>query len=78
MEYNNLSLTAVFVEEPEGGYSAYIEEIKGVNTQGETIEEARENLKEALSMVLKANKELAEKNLRSNKKSIKEKMNLTA
>jgi hypothetical protein len=29
-------------------------------------------------MVLKANKELAEKNLHSNKKSIKEKMNLTA
>lgn len=28
MEYNDLSLTAVFVEEPKGGYSAYIEEIK--------------------------------------------------
>jgi len=78
MEYKNLSLTAVFVEEPEGGYSAFIEEIPGVNTQGETIDEARENLKDALAMILEANKALAEKNLLPGKKSVKEKMNLTA
>jgi predicted RNase H-like HicB family nuclease len=78
MEYKNLSLTAVFVEEPEGGYSAFIEEIPGVNTQGETIDEARENLKDALAMILEANKTLAEKNLLLGRKSIKEKMNLTA
>lgn len=62
MEYKNLSLTAVFLEDPDGGYSACIEEIPGVNTQGETLEEARENLKDALSMILEANKELAERN----------------
>ena len=33
----------------------------GVNTQGETLDEARENLKDALQMVLQANRELAEK-----------------
>jgi predicted RNase H-like HicB family nuclease len=33
----------------------------GVNTQGKTLEEARENLKDALRMVLEANRELAEK-----------------
>ncbi len=48
----NLSLTAVYVNIPEGGYAAYVEEIPGVNTQGETLEEAKKNLKEALSLVL--------------------------
>jgi predicted RNase H-like HicB family nuclease len=52
---DNLSFTAVFVEVPEGGFAAYIEEIPGANTQGETLEEARENLKEALQMVLETN-----------------------
>ena len=33
----------------------------GVNTQGKTLDEARENLKDALQMVLEANRELAEK-----------------
>ena len=36
-----------------------MEEIPGVNTQGATMEEARENLKEALRMVLEANREIA-------------------
>jgi hypothetical protein len=39
-----LNLTAVFEEAEEGGYIAYIVEIQGVNTQGETLEEAKENL----------------------------------
>jgi predicted RNase H-like HicB family nuclease len=56
MYLNNLSFTAVFVEDPQGGYSAYVEEIPGANSQGETLEEAKENLKEALQMVLETNK----------------------
>lgn len=40
-------------------YVAYIEEIPGVNTQGKTLAEARRNLKEALTLVLEANRELA-------------------
>ena len=55
-----LKFTAVFEPAPEGGFAAYIEEIPGVNTQGETLEEARENLREALEMVLEARRELAE------------------
>jgi predicted RNase H-like HicB family nuclease len=55
MVVDNLSFTAVFVEVPEGGYSAFVEEIPGANTQGETLEEARENLKEALQLVLESN-----------------------
>jgi predicted RNase H-like HicB family nuclease len=40
-------------------YVAYVEEIPGVNTQGRTLAEARRNLKEALAMVIEANRELA-------------------
>jgi predicted RNase H-like HicB family nuclease len=40
-------------------YVAYVEEIPGVNTQGRTLAEARLNLKEALAMVIEANRELA-------------------
>jgi predicted RNase H-like HicB family nuclease len=42
-------------------YVAYVEEISGVNTQGRTLAEARRNLKEALTMVIEANRELAAK-----------------
>jgi predicted RNase H-like HicB family nuclease len=41
-------------------WAARVEEIPRVNTQGKTLEEARENLKDALQMVLEANRELAE------------------
>ena len=53
-----LSFTTVFVEDPQGGYSAYVEEIPGANSQGETLEEAKENLKEALQMVLVSDQSL--------------------
>ena len=61
MELKQMNFTAVFVEEPEGGYSAYVEEIPGANSQGETIEEAKANLSEALRMVLETNKILSQK-----------------
>jgi predicted RNase H-like HicB family nuclease len=72
MYLNNLSFTAVFVEDPKGGYSAYIEEIPGANSQGETLEEAKENLKEALQMVLETNKILSQKNILKGTKSHRE------
>ncbi|MCA1758329.1 MAG: type II toxin-antitoxin system HicB family antitoxin [Bacteroidales bacterium] len=72
MKLNNLSFTAVFVEEPKGGYSAYIEEIPGANSQGETLDEAKENLKDALQMVLETNRILSQKNILKGTKSLKE------
>jgi len=42
-------------------YIGYIEEISGVNTQGETLEEVNENLKEALTLIIEANRELTRK-----------------
>lgn len=57
-----MELTAVYIEVPEG-YVAYVEELPGANTQGATLDEARENLHEAVAMVLEANRELAERSL---------------
>ena len=72
MVVDNLSFTAVFVEVPEGGYAAYVEEIPGANTQGETLNEARKNLKEALQLVLETNKMLSQKNILEGTKSHRE------
>ena len=58
----NLTLTAVFQKVAEG-YIAFVEELPGANTQGSTLDEARENLQEAVALVLEANRELAEKSL---------------
>jgi predicted RNase H-like HicB family nuclease len=58
-----LTLTAVFRRFPEG-YAAFVEELPGANTQGATLDEARANLAEAVAMVLQANRELAEEDLR--------------
>ena len=54
--------TAVFMEVPEG-YIGFVEELPGANTQGATLVEARENLKEAITLVLEANRELAERSI---------------
>ena len=56
-------LTAVYRKVPEG-YIGFVEELPGANTQGATIEETRENLKEALELVLEANRALAEESVK--------------
>jgi predicted RNase H-like HicB family nuclease len=53
-----LELTAVFRRVAEG-YIAFVEELPGANTQGATLKEARANLKEAVALVLEANRALA-------------------
>ncbi len=52
-----MKLTAVFRKVPEG-YVGFVEELPGANTQGETLEETRGNLLEAISMVMEANRSL--------------------
>jgi predicted RNase H-like HicB family nuclease len=54
--------TAIYERDREWWLS-YVEELPGANTQGATLDEARENLKEAVSLILEANRELAEKEL---------------
>ncbi len=53
-----LHLTAVFRKVPEG-YIGFVEELPGANTQGATLQEARDNLQEAIAMVLEVNRELS-------------------
>ena len=39
-------------------YLGWVEELSGVNTQGRTLAEARENLKDALMLVLETNRSI--------------------
>lgn len=57
-----MQLTAVYIKAPEG-YIGSVKELPGANTQGETLEEARFNLQEAVQLVLEANRSLAEESL---------------
>jgi len=57
-------LTAVYQKVPEG-YIGFVDELPGANTQGESLEEARANLQEAIALVLEANRLLAEESLRA-------------
>lgn len=54
-----MKFTAVF-EQVSEGYIGFVEELPGANTQGATLDEARENLAEAVELVLDANRVLAE------------------
>ena len=50
--------TAVY-EKVDGGWIGYVEELPGANTQGKTREETRENLKEAVQLIVEANREIS-------------------
>jgi predicted RNase H-like HicB family nuclease len=56
-----LKLNAIIEPVEEGGYFAFIEELPNVCTQGETLEEVKENLKDALEMTLEAQRDLSRK-----------------
>ncbi len=58
----NLDLTLVFRKVPEG-YIGIVEELPGANSQGETLEQTRANLEEAVMLVLEANRFLAEQEI---------------
>ena len=57
-----MSFTAIS-QKVSKGYIAFVEELPGANTQGATLHEARENLKEAARLVLESNKRLAEEEI---------------
>ena len=73
-----LTLTAVYEEAEEGGYIGYVAELPGANTQGETLEEVRENLIEAIQLILEVNRTEFERNLSSTAKVIREQLILRA
>lgn len=45
-------LTAIIEKSTESGYWAICPEVPGANGQGETIEEAKDNLREAVALIL--------------------------
>ena len=57
-----MKFTAVFQKVPEG-YIGFVEELPGANTQGATLDETKKNLREAVSLVLEANRTLAEESI---------------
>jgi predicted RNase H-like HicB family nuclease len=56
-----LKLTAVFEAAPEGGYTCRFEELPEVFSEGETLEEARANLLDALEQIMDYHREEARK-----------------
>lgn len=48
------TFNAVYLKVPEG-YVGFVEELPGANAQGATLDEVRESLKEAVTIVLEAN-----------------------
>ncbi len=49
--------TAIIEPAPEGGYWAICPEVPGANGQGETVEEAKDNLRQAIELILKDRRE---------------------
>ena len=53
-----MKFTAVYRKVPEE-YIGFVEELPGANTQGNTLNEIRVNIREAIAMALEANRLLA-------------------
>ena len=73
-----ITLTAIYEEAEEGGHIGYIAELPGANTQSDTIEKVRENLMEAMQMILEANREAAEQRFAPGARITREKLRLRA
>ena len=48
--------TAIIEASPEGGFWAICPEVPGANGQGETIEETKNNLRQAIELILEDHK----------------------
>ena len=67
---SNIEMTAIFEPCDEGGFIAYIEEIPGINSQGETIEEAKENLTDAINLLFEERRNNQKKKHKQNVKKL--------
>jgi predicted RNase H-like HicB family nuclease len=61
-----MRLTAIFEPADEGGYVCFVEEVPAAVSQGETLEEAKANLLDALRLLLRGQREIVEENLSPN------------
>jgi predicted RNase H-like HicB family nuclease len=59
---STMKLSAIFQKVPEG-FIGFVEELPGANTQGATLDEVRNNLTEAVELVLEANRALSEESI---------------
>jgi len=62
LEEMKLKLTAVLEPAPEGGYTCHFEELPEVFSEGETLDDAKANLLDALTQVMAYHREEARKN----------------
>ncbi len=67
-----IKLTAIYEREGDW-WIGYVEELPGANAQGQTLEEVRESLKEAVQLIIEANRELARRETKG-KEVIKEEL----
>jgi predicted RNase H-like HicB family nuclease len=67
---SKIEMTAIFEPCDEGGFMAYIEEIPGINSQGETIEEAKENLIDAINLMFEERRDSQKTNNPNNVKKL--------
>jgi predicted RNase H-like HicB family nuclease len=58
---DRIHINSNFEEVEEGGYIGYVAALPGANTQGETLQETRENLTEAIQLILSSNRERTER-----------------
>lgn len=54
MDFMESTFTAIY-EKVDGWFIGYVEELPGANTQGKTLDEARENLRDAIELILITN-----------------------
>lgn len=47
-----LNYSVVFEEDPVGGYAVWVPELPGCASQGETLDEAKRNVEEAIKLYL--------------------------
>ena len=73
----NIDLTMVFEPAQEGGYIAYVEEIPGINSQGESLEEAKENLTDAMNIVFEEFRTKAKQTNTNSSNTVKQKLTFT-
>ena len=59
MESPVISFTAVYLRSPHG-YFGFVEELPDVNSQGQTLEEARDNLRRLAAVVFDAERARSE------------------
>lgn len=56
----SLRYTVILEHEQDGGYHAFVPALKGCHSQGDTVEEAMANIREAIEVYLESMKDMGE------------------